>query len=162
MKYLFALIVFLVAACNFAEAIELKKGRPSPVKISFIPYLQLAYGVLPGPGCSVRVQKASFGLQLDANAGTLVLAGVREVTLSLLFYPWTKPDLDWSYTGWNLGIGGGMGHWYADNGSKSLSVFPFFVGYQGQKHFFSVSIHPLDRVELWAKWIPTVKYGWCF
>ena len=79
-----------VATCSFLAAtetvsLELKNDQLSQIKTSFIPYLQLAYGVVPGAGCSIRVQKAYLGLQFDANAATVVTAGVREVTMAGAF-----------------------------------------------------------------------------
>ncbi len=161
-------ICFLgIATCSFATATEIdppriKTDQPSQIKTSFIPYVQLAYGVLPGAGCSVRIQKAYLGLQFDANAAIFIAPGVGEVTLSPLFYLQAKSDRNWNYGGWNLGIGGGLGYWHGFNDREFSPVFPFFVGYQGQKYFFSATVHPLDRGKSWQKWVPSVKYGWCF
>lgn len=161
MRIIFISLVVLISASVFGQdnSPRFRNDEPSQIKTVFVPYLQLAYGVIPGAGCSVRFQKVRFGLQIDANMATVVTAGVREATLSALFYPQAKQERE---GGWNLGIGGGIGQWHGSNDGGLLPVFPFFAGYQGSKYFVSVSIHPLDRVKPWQKWVPSVKYGWCF
>lgn len=168
MRLILFLFLILCLQRNYANELILERSNISPLqtKTLWIPYVQLAYGVLPGVGCSFRVQKGPLGMQLDANAGTIAIGGVNEVSASLIFYPWAKQKHVWMGK-LNIGVGAGMSYWYTLSSGDASPVFPFLLGYQGEKIFFGLVIHPLDHPEswlddTWQKWVPSVKYGWCF
>ena len=128
--------------------------------------MQLANGALSGVGCSFRVQKGHLGMQLDANAGTIGIRGVNEVSASVICYPWAKQKDVWIGK-LNVGLGAGMSYWYTLSSGDASPVFPFSLSYQGENMSFGLVIHPLDHPEswlddTWQKWAPSRKYGWCF
>ncbi len=151
------LIVSLLGSTNLlSENISLLKEKSSEMKFTVIPYLQLTL-VMPGVGCSARMQRKYLGLQLDANASSMMgMAGVEKITISGIVFPWPKQANNPNYGGWNITFGIGAGHIYGDNDGRSSIAFPLALGYQGQDLFFSCESDPVFF------WLPTLKYGWVF
>lgn len=140
----------------FSTSQEKKK-----TEISIIPYYQIGYFILHGPGINFRLQSNHMGMQWDINSFFLgnEFVGFR-TSLSPLFFFTSEIKQESSKGGAYLGAGGGIA--VAEVLHETFFYSPLSFGYQGKQIFAELSVDMgVLRFPIPLQ-LPTLKVGFSF